>query len=138
MMDFCHQLNVYGQQIATLLAMIFTMVAFSKVGKKHREETAYTALVGLSLLCIVNIVLAGPIGSVINLVHDSEVLHALWGAVIAAVIVTVLLMVAGKSLKVKVMPPKTVAICFFVGVALANFVGMAIDRQCAVPVKTSR
>lgn len=140
MIDFCHQMNVYGQQIGTLLAVIFTMLAFSKVGKKHREETAYTAVVGISLLCLVNIFLSGPLGHVMNLVKTSSnsFVHVLWSFVVATVIITVLLMIAGKPLKVKSVVPKSLAICFFVGIALANLVGMAINNQCSAPAKATK
>lgn len=137
MMNCCHMLNVYGQQIQTLLAVIFTMLACSKIAKKHREETAYTAVVGISLLCIVNIVLSGPVNQIIGMLNASNhIVNALWGAVVYAAIITALLMVVGKALKIKKVNPKHLAICFFVGIALANLAGMLIAQQCsAKPAK---
>ncbi len=138
MIDICHQLNVYGEQVGTLLAAIFTMVAFSRIAKKHREETAYIALAGMSLLCLVNIILAEPLHNVISLVQGSEALHILWSSAVAAVIITVLLMIVGKTIKAKAMPPKTLVICFFIGIALSNFVGMFINSSCTPPAKNAK
>lgn len=140
MMDLCHQMNVYGQQIGILLAVIFTMLAFSKVGKKHREETAYTAVVGMSLLCLANIFLSGPLDHVMDIVKASNnsFVHLLWSSLVSAVIITVLLMIVGKPLKVKSVVPKSLAICFFVGIALANLVGMAVNNNCSAPAKAAK
>lgn len=135
MMNLCHQLSFYNQEILTLLALVFTMGALSKIAKKHREETAYTALVGVSLMSLVNVFLDAPLSAVVKLVKSPEnsLVHALWISVVATVIIVALLMLVGKILKVKAVAPKTLAICFFVGIALANLVGMAINHSCSAP-----
>lgn len=139
MMNLCHQFSVYQEQIRTLLAIIFTMVAFSKVAKKNRTESAYTSVVGVCLLVLANIILAGPIGHVIDAVHNSnDFLNCVSGAVIAAVIITALLMLVGKLLKVKAMPPKTLFICFLIGVGLANIIAVATGNHCAASSKAAK
>lgn len=137
MMNICHQMSIYSQQFGILLAMGLTMLAFSRIGKRHREETAYTALAGVSLMCLVNVFLSGPLSTVMDLVNCSgnAIIHVLWTSVVMAVIITILLMIIGKSLKVRAMEPKTLAICFFVGLALASFIGNAIENNCHSPKK---
>ena len=138
MMDFCHQMNMYSLQVGTLLGIIFTMIAFSRIAKKQRDETAYTALVGVSLMSLVNLFLYKPLGHVIDLAPSSYLVTPLWSAVVSALVITALLTAVGKALKVKAMPPKTIALCFFVGIAAANFVLAGVDKHCSAPAKSSK
>lgn len=142
MMNLCHQLNVYGMQIATLLSIVFTMIAFSQIGKKGRSDSAYITFVGMSLMCLVNIccgVMLGHLSDSLSAITGHNVfVDAIQGGVVAAVIITALLMIVGKPLKVKAMLPKTLFLCFFVGIALSNLVGVVVDQQCAASVKTEK
>jgi hypothetical protein len=140
MMNLCASINVYSQQMGTLMAMGFAMLAFTKLGKKSREEAAYISFVGLSLMCLCNIFLSEQISNIVNAfnVSSNGLPHALCISVIAAALITALLMVVGKHLKIKATPAKTLLMCFFIGVALANLVGLAINNNCSAPAKTEK
>lgn len=137
-MHLCPQLHVYGGAAFTLLGMAFTMLALSRFGKKHRDDTAYTVFVGVSLVTLANILVPGVFNTVINLVHNSNnYLNAISGGAISAVTATVLLMVVGKPLKVKTIAPKTLLICFFVGLALSNLVSGVLLSHCPTSAAVS-
>jgi hypothetical protein len=138
-MNLCAQLQVYGAPFYALLGMALTMLALSRIAKKHREETAYTVFVGLSSAIVANLVIPEVFNSAIELVHmTNQYGQAIYGGAVAAVAATVLLMLLGKPLKVKAVAPKILFICFFLGLGLANIVEVALHNQCHAPRKASK
>ncbi len=140
MMNLCASINVYYQQIGTLLVMGFSMLAFTNLGKKSREEAAYISFIGLSLFCLCNIFLSEQMTNILNTLNvpSSGMSHGLCMSVMLAAFVTACLMVAGKHLKVKSTAPKTLFICFFVGAVVSSLALLVIDNNCSAPAKTEK
>ncbi|MFT6765792.1 MAG: ABC-type Fe3+-siderophore transport system permease subunit [Alteromonas naphthalenivorans] len=139
MMNLCASIIKHGDILATLLGIVFTMIALSKLGKKSREEAAYIAVVGMSITYLFMVLLPGVNNQLIGLVGCSNILMCrLWNAFVGAGISTALLMGVGKHLKVKATPAKMLFMCFFVGVVAANLVGMGITQQCSASTKTEK
>ncbi len=139
-MNFCHQFSVYNQEIVTMMAVVFSMLMFSKFGKKSREEAAYISVVGVSLMVLTNLFFANILSSFMCAVDTSShvFMQPIWTSFVMTVIITVLLMVIGKQLKVKTTAPKVFALCFFVGILAANCVSMCVEKQCSAPTKKAK
>ena len=134
-MNICTQLINSALIINTVLTLGFVMLALTRLGKKNREEAAYTASIGLILVVFLTSILPSIPHTIMNLINIAEntCMGALWNGLVYSIIATILLMLVGEYCKVKAVQPKILLLCFAVGMVAANLTTLVIAKQCATP-----